>query len=89
MSIDVSDERCETCRFYRSKLILDADGKVRPAESESPETPAEYEDNSDETAGYCRRYPPAITQPGFPDVRVDEWCGEYQPRTPLPMAPPA
>jgi hypothetical protein len=75
-------EQCETCRFYFSKLILNADGKWHPSSREKGQTPAEFESDGDETAGECRRYPPAAKDQ-FPDVYLDQWCGEYQPRTPL------
>ena len=28
----------------------------------------------------CRRYPPSGR--GFPEIKADDWCGEYQPRPP-------
>jgi len=74
-------EQCETCRFYFSKLILNADGKWHPSSREKGQTPAEFESDGDETAGECRRYPPAAKDQ-FPDVYLDQRSGAHHPRTP-------
>ena len=65
-------ERCETCRFWRQ----DTDGR------ESPE-------------GWCLRHAPrpslvlklgvAPVYAEWPVTFEDDQCGEYQPRTPLPV----
>lgn len=36
-------------------------------------------------SGYCRRFPPAFRQDdsvsdGFPNVRLSDWCGEWEKR---------
>jgi hypothetical protein len=42
-------------------------------------------DEPDAGMGYCRRYPPVIevdksAADGWPNVRLTDWCGEWQRR---------
>lgn len=78
-------ERCDGCRFWFCELSLDADGRWRPAHLKGESlAPSEYEERPGaEAAGVCRRYPP--TADWFPHTHTFEWCGEYQPRKPLPV----
>lgn len=72
-------ERCENCRFRVSLLILDPDGRWRPkGASHDGLTEVEYDESHDDASGECHRYPPITTDGLFPDVRVDNWCGEWK-----------
>jgi hypothetical protein len=84
MADELRAERCQTCRFRYGLMRLDPDGRWRPRHvlKDHPDglTEREYEDVRDDTSGECRRYPPVTTDGRFPDVRLDDWCGEYQPQ---------
>lgn len=69
-------DRCETCRFWECKLILDGKGMWNPPDRE-PCSLEDYEAESDSGGGHCRRYPP-IDNNGFPETYHDDWCGEWQ-----------
>lgn len=87
-------ERCETCRFWKNSWLKKAhDGKWN--------TLLEFEETYEQSAGECRRYPPKIvdteyTEGNWSEVYTVEypptytwmWCGEYQPATVAPPAPP-
>jgi len=37
--------------------------------------------------GKCRYAPPAVTISQWPETSTDDWCGQFQARTPAPEAP--
>jgi DNA-directed RNA polymerase alpha subunit len=76
-------ERCGNCRFRVSLPILDPDGRWRPnGASHDGITEAEYDKSHEDASGECHRYPPITTDGLFPDVRVDDWCGEWKAKEP-------
>ncbi len=68
------DERCETCRFWRTIY----------ADNEAGRRLLDKSRKSGTFSGRCHRYPPTFTfdeqddPDQFPKTRVDDWCGEYQ-----------
>ena len=64
---------------------------------EAADDPPDPEGIGELAMGQCRRYPPVIhvwdphEDPDFvgdwPEVAVDDWCGEYQPRHPAAEHP--
>ncbi len=85
-------ERCETCRYRCSLLMLDDDGKWCSTDEKSGITEMEYEVNTDGASGECRRYPPVVFGAAdsayWPNVYLDEWCGEWSAR-PVTVEPRA
>lgn len=76
----VRAERCETCRFRESNLILDKNGlwaTAFPKGEGELITEREHEDLNMKGCGTCHRYPPR-TDGRFPDVYLDDWCGEWK-----------
>lgn len=71
----MSEERCETCRFWE-----DMNDEAPNATFVALGLPEKIE-----KFGICRRYPLRGGVPdgehGWPVLMHEEWCGEYQPAT--------
>jgi hypothetical protein len=84
----MSDERCETCRFWFVGEVVTEGATAGRAQKEH------------QRPGGCRRHAPRPLlipagddngkpyRPAWPQTAADEWCGEFQPRTPLPTTRP-
>lgn len=74
----MSDERCETCRFRMSVLVLDESGMWH---GRTPAITEQQYEAKGESCGECHRYPPKVGDDGLSfsvGVMLDEWCGEWQ-----------